>query len=537
MSKLIAALRKLPKSSIGIIAVIAAAVLVPAALLAWGPDRPTYTMEHPADHPTFDSITDNPNYGDEREFTTIKDVTAGSGLTNTAKLLPGHEYQVQIYIHNNAASELNASGKAIAKDVMVRAQLPASVNGKDTVDGFISSSNATPNLIWDSADLTSDSNVNLQFESGSAMLHTNSQQTQLSDNVITTGVKVGDSDLSGIWHGCLQYAGAVTFKIKVAGTPNFTFTKEVSKHGANQWVKSYTAQPGETVDYLLEYKNTGTIQQDNVVIKDQLPAGMTYVTGSTVLGNALHPQGIATNDGVTTSNGINVGNYGPGGNAWVIFSAKAPANDQLQCNMNTLHNVAEADTVNGGKSDSADVTISKTCQPTPKYTCDALTVTQIDRTHFSFDTKYTVENATFKNVQYTVRDSNGKVISQSTDNTYTQDQPGNYTVQATVTVTVNGQDQTATSDNCTKPFTVTPPNMVQVCNPATGQIITVNESDQGKYKPVGDVACQPSTPTTPTTPTQLPHTGASDGIVAFVGLGSLVAAIAYYVASRRALIG
>ena len=32
---------------------------------------------------------------------------------------------------------------------------------------------------------------------------------------------------------------------------------------------------------------------------------------------------------------------------------------------------------------------------------------------------------------------------------------------------------------------------VKVCNPATGQIITVNEKDASKYKPVGDIACKP----------------------------------------------
>lgn len=568
MSKLLTALRNVPKRTSAVVAVIAAAVLVPAALFAWGPDRPTYTMAHPADHPTFNSITDNPNYGDEREFMTVKDLTTGGTLTNKAKMIPGHEYQFQVYIHNNAASELNASGKAIAKDVTVRAQLPASVNGTDTADSFITSSNATPKEIWDSASLTSDSAVSLQFVNGSAMLHTNAQQTKLSDNVITTGVKVGDKDLSGTWRGCLQYAGAVTFKVKATGTPNFTVKKEVSKHGANNWVENYAAKPGETVDYLIEYKNTGTVQQNNVVLKDQLPQGMTYVAGSSILGNALHPSGIKTNDGITTASGINIGSYGPGGNAWVIFSAKVPSESSLQCGTNTLRNVARVETVNGGKSDSADVTVPKECKPEVSYTCDAIAVAKIDRTHFKFSVGYSAKNATFKSVKYTVRSGN-TVITDNAGPNYTQETPGSYTVQAYVTFTVDGQDKTVTSDNCKKPFTVTPPNMVEVCNPETGKIITVEEKDQDKYKPVGDKACQPvekvkvcnpetgeiitvnkedqgkykpvddaackTTPTTPETPAELPKTGASDSVIAFIGAGSLIAAIGYYVASRRAL--
>lgn len=44
-----------------------------------------------------------------------------------------------------------------------------------------------------------------------------------------------------------------------------------------------------------------------------------------------------------------------------------------------------------------------------------------------------------------------------------------------------------TKTDCTPPA----PKMVKVCNPATGEIITVKESDASKYKPVGDKACQP----------------------------------------------
>lgn len=52
-----------------------AAVTVSASF-AWGPERPDYTMAQPADHVTFNSITDNPMATNE------KDVTAGTGLSH-----------------------------------------------------------------------------------------------------------------------------------------------------------------------------------------------------------------------------------------------------------------------------------------------------------------------------------------------------------------------------------------------------------------------------------------------------------------------
>lgn len=167
--------------------------------------------------------------------------------------------------------------------------------------------------------------------------------------------------------------------------------------------------------------------------------------------------------------------------------------------------------------------------PTPEYTCNSLTVTPIDRTHFKFATDYTVTNATFKSVSYVIRNANGDQLANITGDTYAQDTPGTYSVQAYVTVDVNGQQKTVTSDSCKQPFTVVPPTMVQVCNPATGQTITVNQSEAGNYKPVGDVACQP-------TPPELPHTGPADIIGGTVGVGALIAAIGYYVASRRGLL-
>ena len=191
-------------------------------------------------------------------------------------------------------------------------------------------------------------------------------------------------------------------------------------------------------------------------------------------------------------------------------------------------------TVNGkttavtGESCTASITVEQ-APPVPEYTCNSLTVTPIDRTHFKFATDYTVTNATFKSVSYIIRDANGSQLANITGDTYAQDNPGTYSVQAYVTVDVNGQEQTVTSDGCKQPFTVVPPTMVQVCNPATGQTITVNQSDQGNYKPVGDVACQPIPP-------QLPHTGPADIIGGTVGIGALIASIGYYVASRRGLL-
>jgi len=174
------------------------------------------------------------------------------------------------------------------------------------------------------------------------------------------------------------------------------------------------------------------------------------------------------------------------------------------------------------------ITVS-TPPPVPEYLCNAISVDKIDRTHFKFSTDYTVTNATFKKVTYIIRDAQGNEIAQLDGDTYAQDKPADYSVQAIVTVEVKGEEKTATSDSCKAQFTVTPPHKVQVCDQHTGKVITVEEKDKDKYKPVGDVACQPAPP-------ELPHTGPADTIGSIIGVGSLIASIGYYVASRRGLL-
>ena len=270
-----------------------------------------------------------------------------------------------------------------------------------------------------------------------------------------------------------------------------------------------------------------------MTFRDTLPTGLNYVAGSTTWNNASQ-KNVKAGDTLTTS-GVNVGSYATKANAWVIFSAKVAPVEQLACGTNTLTN--KGNTGGYAVEDTATVTVDKECKPVVKYTCDALSVNTIDRTNFKFTTNYTVQNATFNSVTYVIKDATGKVVDTKTSNTntltYTQATAGKYTVQATVTVTVDGQTKTVTSDNCKAAFEVpSTPGNITVCELSTKNIITIKESDFDANKYSKNLAdCKQ----TPVTPPELPHTGAGENIVALVGLGALIASIGYYIASRRAL--
>ncbi|MFZ1250061.1 MAG: LPXTG cell wall anchor domain-containing protein [Candidatus Microsaccharimonas sp.] len=545
MSKLMSLIRRAPKRFSAGVIMAAAAIIIPAAAYAWGPSRPTFTGANPAPYVTFNSITDNAQVGDERNFVRIRESGVSANYGDNVSLTPGKVYDVSVYYHNNAASNLNDSGKGIAKDAKLKMEVPGIVNaGVNAVfTGTVSASNANPGSVWDEAYGKNSTNgqVALRYVSNSAKFTSNGaiNGQKLPDTLFTTGANLGFNAQDGTVPGCNEYSGFVTFQIRV-DQPDFNVVKKVSVDGGKTWADSAKAEAGATVQYYISYQNTGTTQQDNVLVRDMLPQGVSYTANSTeIMNSTTGGQFKKTVEGITT-NGLNAGSYQPKGNVGYKFSAKLPNEDALKCGTNTLTNTARVTTNAGYKEDTATVTIDRECKPTVKYTCDALSIKTISRTEFQFTTAYTIENATFKNVTYVIRNAQGQEIDRktATSNTlnYTQTTPGAYSVQAIVTVTVDGQDKTITSNGCKAAFEVPKtPGDITVCELATKKIVTIKENQYDESKYSKDLSKCAETPTPPVTPPELPTTGATENIVAVVGLGALIASAAYYIASRRAL--
>lgn len=405
MSTIRSLIARAPKRFSAVALMVAAAVVIPAVSLAWGPSRETFTIDNPSDHVQFNSITNNPNIGDERNFVGIREDGSANTWYDTLDAQSGKEYVVRMYVHNNAATSLNL----VAHDVTAKVNLPTTTGKSVDITGFVSASNVGANTkgnagsyaeVYDDAKLTSTQDFNVAYVPGSLKYENNAfgaAGTTLPESIFTsTGAKLGYDKLDGNIPGCFQYSGYVTFKIKpqFATTNTYTFSKLVSQHGANKWVDSYAAQPGETVDYLLQYKNTSNAQQNDVTFRDTLPTGMTYVAGSTTFGNSKTPNGVKASDNIANGTGINVGSYAAGANAWAIFSAKTPTNDQLPtCGANTLVNTGKVNVNGTSISDTANVTLNKTCTTTPPVNnitvCDLSTKQTTTIKESDFDsTKY-----------------------------------------------------------------------------------------------------------------------------------------------------
>ena len=477
---------------------ILAAVIAPVAVMAWGPARPSFTIEKPADYITFNSITNNPVIGgDEKDFVGIREVGSNANWTNNMKVQNGKEYYVRIYVHNNAASNLNL----VAENVVAKLNVPTTTAKTVTVQGQISASNAKPNTVWDEATFSSDNDFNLAYVAGSALFENNGMgTTKLPDSIVNnTGATLGYSKLDGKIPGCFQYAGYVTVKVKAqVNQPQEKTDIDLAKtvrnktNGEKTWVETVNAKSGDTVQFQIHAKNTGSAGIQNLVIRDILPKGLNYVAGSTKLYNTSNPKGLKVSDNIIQNSGINIGSYQPNGDAFVRFDATVSAEQDLPvCGENTLTNIAQASNQKIVKNDTASVKVTKKCETpkNPAYKCEALSLNIIRKDEkqitYAADTKYSIKDTEFTGTKYVVKNSKGQIVVEKVINGGTKFEitiPNNvnekYTVISTV-ITKNGENSNV---NCEKSFetkasTPTPVKPELVCNN-----ITINQINRTKFE-------------------------------------------------------
>lgn len=429
---------------------------------SWGPERPTYTINQPADHVTFNSITDNPNYGDERPFLDAHRVSDQGTVqpVDQIKVSDGEEIVLRMYVHNNAAANLNGAnfdGKGVATNTRAQITLPKNSGKALRSVGFIMADNAAPKSVQDTADFYADRDFTVEYVPGSAKAVSNAVPAgyQVNDSIVTSpnGALIGYNGPDGKVPGCFEYTMFVVIRVKVKmvpqENPDFTMQKQVRKTGETAWSKEVTANPGDEVEYRVKVSNTGTANMNNPAIYDKLPPHMTYVPGSTMAADAARPNGISVADGITTNYAVFTSTYTPGTQLFVMFKAKVADSAKEECGSIRLRNVAKVHTVETptDKEDTADVVVNtgKTCEE-PVYRCDALTSTKIDRDTFKFTANATAQGgAAITKYVFDFGDGQTQEVAStapsvtSQEHTYTQ--TGSKTVKVTVYFTVGGQAQ------------------------------------------------------------------------------------------------
>ena len=367
---------------------LAGVATVPAIVSAWGDSdggRQTYSLQEInegilGDKITFNSIsikdTDYDwyleNKGEEIPAHTITEEVnyvgarvAGQDFDywqgNEIEVQNGETYVIRLYAHNN-----NPGGyDAVAEDTKVSFEIPQETGTNVRVNGYISSSNASPTGYVDYVDFKSDQAFHLEYVYGSALLENNgigaNGGVQLSDDIVNSvsgGVLIGYDALDGKVPGCYQYANYVTIQVKAVYDTEFTLEKQVRlKDGEDKtWQDSLNVQVGDLVEYEIAYQNTSEVSQANVIIRDVLPANLEYVPGSTILYNSTYPDGLVGDTDEIVNNGVNIGTYSAGANAFIRFTAKV-VDENLAWGSNTLVNWGRATVEQTVRQDHAEVIV------------------------------------------------------------------------------------------------------------------------------------------------------------------------------------
>lgn len=157
------------------------------------------------------------------------------------------------------------------------------------------------------------------------------------------------SDLAGIANALQPSYTSATARLQLV--------VEVKLRGETAWHKHVSVLPGADLFWTLGTKDVSEARLDNVVLRDTLPRHMKVVPRSVRLINARGDRIQA--DKPLFTNGINVGNYEPGGTQYAVFDTIAQE-DFPGCKV-TVHNVgtSRSDPTSTGAQGAAEVQIIK----------------------------------------------------------------------------------------------------------------------------------------------------------------------------------
>lgn len=395
-------------------AALAGVATIPSIVSAWGDNsengRPSYTIDeinNGAIGATF--ISDGANYknssnypgqiifntisdsviGNEKNFVGAREcTTAGCGgatketiwNANEINVEDGKTYIIRLYVHNNNPNGVDA----VAENTKVRFNIPVVSSLETKVNGYITSSNASPSEYVDDVIFKSDTAFHLEYVNGSALLENNKVGLggiKLSDDIVEAkdgGVLIGYDALDGRVPGCYEYANYVTIQVKAVYDTEFSVEEKVRIAGDadKTWKNTVTANIGDTVEFQIQYRNLSTESHSSVSVRDILPKSLEYVKGSTILYNKLYPNGLKVDQDDVVGDGILIGKYAGktensvGANAFVRFSAKV-VGDNLACGANVLINWGQVQAGAVAKSvlqDYATVNVVKVCKNEPEPT-------------------------------------------------------------------------------------------------------------------------------------------------------------------------
>ncbi len=152
--------------------------------LGWGPERTMYSVESTSPTAALNSLKDNPNWGDQRNFTRCRELTSEDKFGDAVAITKNSQIEV-IVLFENASTK---SGEDVVQTLMypVISEAPSDDPVLQMVASGKSATSGEEIKVWDGCQVMSDKPVKLSYLHGSARLINNDHPDgiRVSDEVI-----------------------------------------------------------------------------------------------------------------------------------------------------------------------------------------------------------------------------------------------------------------------------------------------------------------------------------------------------------------
>jgi hypothetical protein len=157
-------------------------------------------------------------------------------------------------------------------------------------------------------------------------------------------------------------AGTGTLPVNQASAP--VTVRLLAQASTSRTWDAYLApvMPAATVRYLLEYRNGSRTDQDQVILRTNLAPDTLLRPDSTCLYDESNPEGLLVVSNDVSQGGLNVGNFGPGATAYLMYSLAMPPTGDIACGNTTITTVGVAHPHGMNEfENSAQVNVGKSC--------------------------------------------------------------------------------------------------------------------------------------------------------------------------------
>lgn len=294
----------------------------PNPVSEWGPDRYTFTMEQPADHNAFNSITDNPIWSDnnggatedERNFLLARAHDSEEAWASYIPISDGNTYDIRMFVQNDVAPNLEIS----AKDVHGWIDIANCFSTNVVVTGAVTSSDANPRSVYDQVSFSGGANpFYLSYVAGSAWFENGHGRFHLSDSFLNGVEMLGCQAMDGVISGSVDCMGTVQLQVVAHYIDQYSYNVNVSANKIGTW-------PGESLIYTISVKNTGAQALSGIAIKADIPSTLTN-TADRSEGDGIN---VETDLGSGT---ISIDMLPTGGETLVTIDATIADGDRFEC--------------------------------------------------------------------------------------------------------------------------------------------------------------------------------------------------------------